>query len=362
MTLRGLWWSFVATLVLLPQVAFADAYEDALVRAVAAKERALEQQDQAAWEETFRLFRVVDGIRRGPDTQYELARAAEQLGRFDLAVEGYEVALELGLAGRARERATRFLEKRGGQVGRIVVRGASGASVVVNGEPRGQLPLQRPIAVLPGRVEIEVRGEEAAWRGTTTIRAGQVLHIKPAEPRPKPVTPDRASATTAAAAPEPAARPVTSPPAQPAASVPPSPPPPAVTEVAASSPSRLGVGLTVAGGAILLVSGIIVPVAARGVEVGRMDLARYCEQQRGDTCPSPYAGQSTAAQDAVDAIETWKNIGIAGFVGLGVGLLTTTVGVAFLARSSSASARAAPVRLSLGPDGGGILVAGTFGR
>jgi len=80
----------------------ADAYDATLTRAIAAKERAMDVNEPARWEEALRLFQEADAIRATREASYELGHAAERLARTDLAVEAYEAALNLGLTGQPR--------------------------------------------------------------------------------------------------------------------------------------------------------------------------------------------------------------------------------------------------------------------
>jgi hypothetical protein len=72
----------------------ADGYEASLVRAVTAKERALDADDSARWEDALREFQAAGAIRETAEANYEIGFAAQHLQRLDLAVEAYEAALE----------------------------------------------------------------------------------------------------------------------------------------------------------------------------------------------------------------------------------------------------------------------------
>jgi hypothetical protein len=99
----------VLAMVSFAMPARADAYEDALVRAVAAKEQALDAGDEARWHETLSRFREVNAVRETFETQYEIGFAAEQLADRELAASAYARALELGLTGTGRDHAQAFL-------------------------------------------------------------------------------------------------------------------------------------------------------------------------------------------------------------------------------------------------------------
>ena len=57
----------------------ADAYNATLTRAIAAKERAMDVNEPARWEEALRLFQEADAIRATREASYELGHAAERL-------------------------------------------------------------------------------------------------------------------------------------------------------------------------------------------------------------------------------------------------------------------------------------------
>ena len=57
----------------------ADAYDATLTRAIAAKERAMDVNEPARWEEALRLFQEADAIRATREASYELGHAAERL-------------------------------------------------------------------------------------------------------------------------------------------------------------------------------------------------------------------------------------------------------------------------------------------
>ena len=116
----------------------ADAYDATLTRAIAAKERAMDVNEPARWEEALRLFQEADAIRATREASYELGHAAERLARTDLAVEAYEAALNLGLTGQPRSKAEAFVGAHAAALARVSDQGrhptaacAAAASIAV---------------------------------------------------------------------------------------------------------------------------------------------------------------------------------------------------------------------------------------
>ncbi len=134
----------------------ADAYDATLTRAIAAKERAMDVNEPARWEEALRLFQEADAIRATREASYELGHAAERLARTDLAVEAYEAALNLGLTGQPRSKAEAFVGAHAAALARVQIKGASDGRVRSGGIDRGRLPLRRPLVLFPGETVIEI--------------------------------------------------------------------------------------------------------------------------------------------------------------------------------------------------------------
>jgi tetratricopeptide (TPR) repeat protein len=58
--------------------------------------------------------------------------------------------------------------------------GPRGAEVKINQEPRGVLPLPKPIVVLPGTVEVEIAAPgRRPWRGEVQIKPGETTPLAP---------------------------------------------------------------------------------------------------------------------------------------------------------------------------------------
>ena len=129
----------------------ADAYDATLTRAIAAKERAMDVNEPARWEEALRLFQEADAIRATREASYELGYAAERLARTDLAVEAYEAALNLGLTGQPRSKAEAFVGAHAAALARVQIEGL-GRRPRPQRRHRSRSPAAAPTAgPVPGR-------------------------------------------------------------------------------------------------------------------------------------------------------------------------------------------------------------------
>lgn len=284
--------------------AWADRQESTLIRAVAAKERALELDDPLHWDEALRRFREADALGSTFETQYEIGNAAAELEQQDIAVEAFEHALALGLKGKARERAQAYVDAHAAQLSRLRVSGPAGARVLIGGELRGELPLKDALVVYAGNVSTSVRfsdGREATQ--TYEAHAGQLHELTFAAPPPAELR-----------APPPA----------------PSPPPPRATAlpwtlIAASAATSLG-------GAILI------PVSAHQLSNRRSDLRAACDVQSDeDGCDHVKPGRANEAQSNADSIATWKAARTIGWAALGTGLAAGGVGIWLLNRPQAST-------------------------
>ena len=214
----------------------ADAYDATLTRAIAAKERAMDVNEPARWEEALRLFQEADAIRATREASYELGHAAERLARTDLAVEAYEAALNLGLTGQPRSKAEAFVGAHAAALARVQIKGASDGRVRSGGIDRGRLPLRRPLVLFPGETVIEIidsQGHRTAHRLKLTAGQLEILDISlvpvlVAVPvrRLRPPRPRLPIVLSPPPSPHPASPPP--PPRRPRRLRPPSPPPPPI--------------------------------------------------------------------------------------------------------------------------------------
>jgi hypothetical protein len=130
--------------------ALADSYDSSVARAAAARDRALETDNPRDWEEALELFAASVDFKPTMEAKFELAEAALHLHLDDEAYEAYSDALELGLSGKAQERAQAFLQEHEHQFGRLALSGPAGARVYLDNRKRGVLPLTRPLTVSSG--------------------------------------------------------------------------------------------------------------------------------------------------------------------------------------------------------------------
>jgi hypothetical protein len=339
----------------------ADAYNATLTRAIAAKERAMDVNEPARWEEALRLFQEADAIRATREASYELGFAAERLARTDLAVEAYEAALNLGLTGQPRGKAEAFVGAHAAALARVQIKGAGEGRVRSGGVERGKLPLRRPLVLFPGDTVIEVvdgHGNRASHRLKLTAGQLEILDLSAAAaapaPAPSPV-PAPAPSPVPAPSPSPALAPVPSPSAdapspaivlsapptpRAAASAPPPAPPPSPAEpaTAADRPAAgwwfLGAGVALAAG-----GGVMVAVSQIRLDAERADLRATCDVLNGtDACTHSNLGMETQAQNDVDAIATWKAVRIGSWIGLGAGVAAAGYGVWTLVRGNRSEA------------------------
>jgi hypothetical protein len=304
------------------RAARADAYQATLTQAIAAKERALDVNEPARWEEALRLFQEADAIRPTREAKYELGYAAERLRRNDLAVEAYEGAIDLGLTGAPRAKAEAYVGAHAATMARLELRGPVGLRVRVGGVDRGRLPLARPLVLFPGAVEIELVAPDGRRTAQTAILssghldvlelpAGELPGLAPAPP-PLPGVP----------APPPFARDQAQ---QPPPRAPPRPP----GHAPAAAYWLVGAGLAIGAAAA-----IMVPVSTSQITTSRTNLKQDCGlglSADGDSCPNAPAGSTQAERDHiqsdVNAVATWKNVHTGAWIAAGAGLVAAITGV-----------------------------------
>jgi hypothetical protein len=309
-----------------------DGYDERLVRAVAAKERALDADDTAHWREVLNAFQAADAVRDTPEVLYEIGYAAQRLKLIELAVEAFAGALELGLTGPARDKAAEYVTAHSQETATLNVVGPSGATLSVNGVPRATLPLRRPLVVLAGHVSLEAAagGEHQSRELDLAPGARETADLTPA---PAPIE------APAPAAPAPAND---VPPARPGA--------PVATGPLATEPAR-GRGragpwvLIGTGAAFTVVGAILIPVSNGRIDQGRNALDDSCQIRNGpDACYRANAGYEQAAQDQVDSIATYKAVRTGAWIGVGAGAVALVTGIALAAHAPAA--RPAPTSRS----------------
>ncbi len=294
-------------------VLFADAYDAAIARAIAAKEKAVDSNDPAQWEEALRLFTEADAIRATKDSKYELASAAVRLKEDDIAFEAFEAAIALGIAGKAKEKAQVFLKAHEGLVGRLDVKGPAGAELFVGARRRGTLP--RPtLVVFAGAAKVRATHNGQTVEQVVTIKEGATASVDlgPAFVT-KPAAPASASAAPSAA---PTAKEEGSP------TVP-------LSDTGGAA-RTLGWSLVVGGGIVTIAGGAGLIVSTRGISDGRASLDSHCITRRTDDpdqCFLPRDGLKTEAQQDNNNIRTWKAVRTAALVTGGVGIMIMSVGI-----------------------------------
>ncbi|MGZ3475920.1 MAG: hypothetical protein ACXWUG_18110 [Polyangiales bacterium] len=317
---------FALALVLAPATAHADAWDAAMARAGAAKEKALDAEDPTAWQGVLDLFIEADAIRETKESKYEIGFAAAKVKADDVAVEAYEQALALGLSGPPMEKAKEFLAANLSKMGRLDVRGPAGAQVYVTGRRRGALPLARPIVAFAGTAHVRLISNGKVMERDLDLPGGETRIVD----------------FTAEFAPPPPPPPV---PVKPAPVVPPPSPAPKQSDT-------LGWALVGTGAFVTISSGVLWVVAAHTVSSRRESLADVClsrDKNDSDVClTAANAQERDWAQEDANLIHTFKPLRIVGAVGVGVGVLTMAIGAWQLGGKSEKTASVTP---SIGKDG-----------
>lgn len=324
---------------------YADAYDAAMARGIAAKEKAIDTNDPAAWDETLRLFFEADAIKSTKDSKYELAGAAARLKEDDLAYESYEAAIALGLSGKVRDKAQAFL-KTVKMIGRLDVKGPAGAEIYVGARFRGTLP-HAPFVIFSGAVKIRAVHGGQTVEQSVTIKEGSTETLT-VDFAPKAAT--SAAPTTSASS-----APIVAPGKHGSETVP-------LADTGAGA-RTLGWSMIVGGGIVLIVGTGGFIVSTDGVSSGKRDLEKNCAEfytQDPDQCRLAKEGVSpdTLASKNTE-IRTWKAVRTASLVAGGVGIVITTIGlVRLLTAPPAPRASAFNARLDVGF--GYLGLSGTF--
>lgn len=314
--------------------AFADAYDAAMARAAAAKEKALDVNDAASWEEALLRFREAEAIKTTKESKYEVATAAAWLKQDDLAVEAYSEALQLGLGDPAKAKAEAFIADRKDKIAKLVVEGPAGAHVFIDGRARGTLPRATPFIVFAGTLKVRVESGADVREGVVTTTAGGE-HTFDGMPEKKPI-------------PEPP-KPVIE--------------PPKPAPVRDEGSRTLGWSLVVTGTAVAVIGiGTTVLAITRTGKLQKDVEAIPCTPGSFDGvyCHEMSAGTSeasrTSAQQTSDSLATWRAIRTTGIVTSIVGGVTAIAGGVILLGSKKESQTAfTPL-----PGGGFLSLSGSF--
>jgi hypothetical protein len=287
--------------------AFADTYDSAVARGIAAKERALETNRAGDWQEALDLFAAAISLDPTKEAQFEFAEAAAQLHLDAEAFDAYRLALAQGLAGKAAERAQQFVELHAHAFGTLDVKGPSGARLYINGRKRGVLPLAHPLVVSVGalHLQVDVTGFRSWERELSMAADGDTvvdLSLEPAMP------------------PTPAQLPLAAPaPAPPAPRAPRGP-------ATRAAPRMWEVPTLIAGGGLTLLGATGAIVTSVLVTDRRQTLKSNCALLEADQCRATTSGRLNAAQSAANDIVTlerlrWASVGVAA-VGLGAAVVS----------------------------------------
>jgi hypothetical protein len=306
--------------------AHADAYGAAMAQGVVARDRAEETSDPKAWDEALRAFQEADRIHPTKEARYELGYAAMHLHAEDLACEAFEGAIELGLSGKAKDKADAFLAINVPLMARLTVVGPAGSHIIVQGRERGVLPLPHPIVVFAGELRARLIAPDGRTREKDVMaKAGAVvaLDLTPAKPLP-PV--DGGSG-------------------------------------ASTGRSKTFEWILISSGSVLFTGGVVTFFIANGsVARRREDLARVCAVRDGDECAKAAdVALQSAAQSDVDAIATAKTLRVVGLAAAGLGAAAAIFGTVRLVTSPrETAATMQPTAIAL-PGGGMFLgVNGAF--
>lgn len=290
---------------LLPRLALGDAYQAVLARALAARDRALDADTPAAWNETLNLFAIAVDLQPSKETKFEMGAAASHLNLVDEAYAAFAEALDEGLEGRAATKAREFIHTYVSSIAVLQVDGPAGATVYVRSRRRGVLPLRAPLIVSSGVffVRVEAPGlppweREISIGGATSTMA---LHVT----LPPPETPLAIPSVMPAQVPSIDSR--NSPPRR----------------------DRWAWPALVGGAAVATAGAATVVVATLALPEARARLARNCPNASGDECRSTTSAMLPAAQSAANDVVTLRNVR---WIGIGA----TALGVAMASISAAA--------------------------
>jgi len=318
-----------------------QTYLDALLRALAAKDKALDSGTAENWAETLRLLEAADAIETVAITKYEIALAAAQLGQTDVAVENYEAGLNLGLPERVSDRARDYIVNHVSQLAQLQVDGPSGTQILLRGVVRARLPHPLFIWVSPDSVELEALFPDGRHvQQALLLAAGRISKIV--------VTLDHAGSSMAIsegvtnatsnsvrtdgsddlrAIPSVAA---------PAASFSNATP---VAHERSPVLSSLGWAWVASGATAAILSAAFIPVTYSRLSRSRDVLRNDCDVQTGgsDGCDHSKLGRRDDAQSASNSIATWKAARTVSWAGLFAGLAVTLGGGTLLMNSKHAA-------------------------
>jgi hypothetical protein len=285
----------------------ADSYDSLIVRGVAARDRALETGSIQDWQQALDLFAMAADLHPTKEAKFEFAEAAGQLHLDDEACAAYGEALELGLRGKAEQRAHAFIESHAGQMAGLAVEGPPGTTVYITDRRRGVLPLAGPILVSAGMLRVRlVPPRFREWEATISVEAGKTTPLRAdlipeTDGAPAPGSMVLKSSTTERVAP----------------------------------PARWAWPVLAGGGAATLAGAAAIAVTTVLRDQQQRSLERDCVVLQGSQCVSTTADKQTPAQAIANRIATldgerWAAIGVTA-----VGSAAVSVALLQLLRSGS---------------------------
>jgi len=278
-----------------PSTARADGYDSAVARAAAARDRALETGSARDWREALELFGAALEFNPTMEAKFEYAEAAIRLDLDDEAFGAYADALELGIAGKARERAQTFVNEHEHSLGRLALAGPAGTRVYLDERKRGTLPLARAIPVVPGVHKLHA--------DATTFR-----------PFEREITVTADQTTTLTLELEPASAPALAPHA-----LPPDAPRP-VKDARASSGGNWATPVLIAGGALLAGGVAIIVATTANIAKKHDELEATCVVLEDNVCRATTAEDVSKAQTIGNDILAAKGLRWAGVGATVIGL------------------------------------------
>lgn len=290
--------SCLSLAVTLSSTARADGYDSAVGRAAAARDRALETGSAVDWREALELFGAAIEFNPTMDAKFEYAEAAARLDLVDEAFGAYTDALELGIEGKARERAQAFVNEHEHSLGRLALAGPAGTRIYVDERKRGTLPLARALPLVPGVHKLHA----------------DATSFQPLE-RELTVSADQTTTLTLVL--EPATVPPPPPPA--ASALPPSAAAPSADTGAATGGSW-ATPVLIAGGVLLTGGVVIIAATTANISKKHDQLAEACVVLEDEVCKATTAEDVSTAQHIGNDILAAKGLRWGGVAAAVVGL------------------------------------------
>jgi hypothetical protein len=157
----------------------AEEASDLLVQGIRTRDRALETNALADWQQALSIFELAVEQNASPVATFELANAAVRLGLLDEAFQAYELALNHGMNPRAEAEAEAFVVAHAAEMARVDVIGPAGARVFVASHRRGRLPLAQALVVTAGSVHVRVEPEQGApWETEVSLAPQQKFELR----------------------------------------------------------------------------------------------------------------------------------------------------------------------------------------